>query len=127
MEITGKLIQKLDPMSGEGKNGVWKKQNFVVETQENYPKKICFTAWGDRIDLNAIKESDIVKVFFDIESREYNNSWYTDLKPWKVEVSSNNTNSNTNFSQTNKDELPPITSDDIPFNLDSEDGDDLPF
>ena len=47
MEIEGKLIKKLEPISGEGRNGTWKKQNFVIETFDNYPKKVCFTVWGD--------------------------------------------------------------------------------
>ena len=126
MEITGKLVQKLAPMTGEGRNGMWKKQNFVIETQESYPKKICFTSWGDKIDLNSINETDVIKVFFDIESREFNNNWYTDLKPWKVEI--NSSGSNTSSPNHNNNELPSITSEDIPsLDLEPEDGDDLPF
>ena len=122
MEIIGKLIQKLDPVTGEGKNGAWKKQNFVIETAGDYPKKICFTTWGDKVDFNAFTESDTVKVFFEAESREYNKNWYTDLKCWKVEVTSSG---GTNAPMG--DTPPKITEDDIPFELSDDPGDDLPF
>jgi len=88
MELEGKLIVKLDPVTGEGRNGPWKKQSFVIETLDNYPKKVCFTIWGDRVPLNNFTESDTIRVLFDAESREYNGNWYTDLKCWKIELSS---------------------------------------
>lgn len=121
MEIIGKLIQKLPPVTGEGKNGPWKKQSFVIETQGEYPKKICFTVWGSKVDFNSITESDIVKVYFDIESREYNNNWYTDLKSWKVELNS------VGGGTTSANDLPPFSEKDIPFDLEEDPGDDLPF
>jgi hypothetical protein len=120
MEIIGKLIQKLPPITGEGRNGTWKKQNFVIETQSEYPKKACFTLWGDKVDLNSFTESDIIKVSFDIESREFNNNWYTDLRAWKVEL-------NAPGGTAPIVELPPITEDNIPFDIEDDPGDDLPF
>lgn len=41
-------------------------------------------AWGDRIDQFAIKEGQELRVSIDLESREYNGRWYTDVKAWKV-------------------------------------------
>ena len=86
MEITGSIIQVLQPQSGQGKNGPWKKQDFVIETTESYPKKICIAVWGDKIDTSKLKAGITVKVAFDIESREYNGKWYTDLKAYKLEI-----------------------------------------
>jgi len=121
MEIIGKLIKKMEVVSGEGKNGPWKKQNFVIETQADYPKKVCFTAWGDKVELNSVTESDIIKVHFDVESREYNNNWYNDLKCWKVELNSSG------GSKAAIADLPPISEKDIPFEIEDDPGDDLPF
>ena len=88
MEISGKLIQKLPLQSGVGKTGTsWQKQEFVIETVEAYPKKICANLWGDKVDaLNAINIGDSVIVSFSIESREFNGKWYTDVKAWKIEA-----------------------------------------
>lgn len=55
-----------------------------MQTEEQYPKKICFVVWGDKIDEYAIRENDAVTVSVDIESREFNGRWYTDVKAWKV-------------------------------------------
>jgi hypothetical protein len=85
MEIQGKIIQVLPLQSGEGKNGPWKKQDFVIETESQYPKKVCISVWGDRIDDNIIQEGNPVVASIDVESREYNGRWYTDVKAWKLE------------------------------------------
>lgn len=85
MEIEGKIIQVNPLQTGEGKNGTWKKQEFIIETQSQYPKKVCITAWGDRIDQFGLQQNVDVKVSIDIESREYNGRWYTDVRAWKVE------------------------------------------
>ena len=90
MDITGRIVQVLQEQGGEGKTGnKWAKCDFVIETQEKYPKKVCLTAWNDLI--GTVKELPLeseVKVSFDISSREYNGRWYTDVKAWKVEPAS---------------------------------------
>lgn len=88
MEISGKLIQKLPLQSGVGKTGTtWQKQEFVIETVETYPKKICANLWGDKVDvLEPINIGDQVTMSFNVESREYNGKWYTDVKAWRVEA-----------------------------------------
>ncbi len=87
MEISGKLIQKLPLQSGVGKTGTsWQKQEFVIETIETYPKKICANLWGDKTDaLNALNIGDQVIMTFNLESREFNGKWYTDVKAWKID------------------------------------------
>ena len=85
MEITGKVAQMLPVQSGEGKNGTWKKQEFILETAGQYPKKVCITTWGDRIDQFALKEGEVITASIELESREYNGRWYTDVRAWRVE------------------------------------------
>ena len=88
MEFIGKIIQINELQSGVSKAGKeWKKITFVVETHDQYPKKGCFTMMNDRAE-NLIKYQhvgDEVKVSFDIDSREFNGRWYTDLSAWRVE------------------------------------------
>lgn len=84
MDISGKIIQFLAVQSGQGKNGTWKKQEFILETGDQYPKKVCIAVWGDKIDMGSFKTGDLVDVSFDVESREYNGRWYTDVKAWKM-------------------------------------------
>ena len=84
MEITGTIIKVLPLQSGQGKNGTWTKQEYVMETEWQYPKKICFSLWGERIDSANIKEGELLTVSFDIESREYNGKWYTQINAWSA-------------------------------------------
>lgn len=86
MEITGNLVQILSPQSGTSKNGTWKKQEFIIETGDMYPKKVCLAAWGDKIDISKFSPGQALKVNFDAESREYNGRWYTDLKAFNVQA-----------------------------------------
>lgn len=86
-EIKGTYIQKLQEVSGQGRNGnPWRKQEFIIETLDSkYPKKVCIALWGDNVDLLApMQFGDVLNVSFDIESREYNGRWYTDVRAWKI-------------------------------------------
>lgn len=110
MEIIGKFVQKLQTITGEGRNGPWTKGSFVIETMEQFPKKVCFMAWNDKATLiDSIKENEKIKVFFDVESREFNGKWYTDLKMWKIDKQSETAN-NTSANEQGNDELPQETA-----------------
>lgn len=87
MDIVGKIIQVLPEQSGTSKSGnPWKSQSYVLETQEQYPRKVCFELFGEeRIKSNPCKIDDIVTVSFDIESREFNGRWYTSIRGWRVQ------------------------------------------
>jgi hypothetical protein len=84
MEINGKIIELLPEKTGQSANGPWRKQEYILETDGQYPKKVCFMAWGEKIDQFDIKQGENVVVSVDLESREYNGRWYTDVKAWKV-------------------------------------------
>jgi hypothetical protein len=117
-EITGKIYAILPSQSGQGQNGNWVKQQFVIETaSDRFPKKICFIAWNDRAELvSQMKEGDEVKVFFDLESREYNGRWYTDAKAWKIESAGDATTETSKaVTASSPDEMPPPPADDLPF------------
>ena len=86
MQLTAKLTQLLPIQTGTGKNGEWKKQDIIIETDGQYPKKICISIWGDKINEGQFQIGNLLKIDFDIESREYNSKWYTDIKAWKIEV-----------------------------------------
>lgn len=88
MEISGKIIQKLPLQSGESKTSgkPWQLQSYILETQEQYPRKICFEIFGEqRIKDNPCEIDELVTVSFDLESREFNGRWYTSVRAWKVQ------------------------------------------
>lgn len=86
-QITGKLIQMPYPETGQGKNGEWIKQLFIIETDGQYPEQVALTVWKDTAKAIAnVKVGSMLKVHFSPSSREFNGKWYTDLKAYKYEV-----------------------------------------
>lgn len=114
MQLSAKLIQLLPLQTGTGKNGQWKKQDIIVETESQYPKKICVSVWGDKIDASQLQPGTLLKIDFDVESREYNGKWYTDVKAWKIERSTGSADAT--------DAPPKISS-----TVGTKEDDDLPF
>lgn len=106
MNLTAKLTQLLPLQTGAGKNGPWKKQDIIVETEGPFPKKVCVSIWGEKIDNTQLQIGNHLRIDFDLESREYNERWYTDVKAWKIDVLTEVTG--TNSSNTTQ----PMSSDD---------------
>ena len=121
LSLKGKLTRILDPESGVSRAGnAWKKQDFVIETAETYPKKVCFTLFNDKVALlEGLKTGADLEVSFDVESREFNNKYYHNLNAWKITKAAESGGAD-NYP-------PPYTADDIPPEpLDGQPGD-LPF
>ena len=88
MEIIGKAIAALPVKSGVSQRTgeQWQSREYVIETQEQYPKKTCFEVFGtDKLKEFNIRNNDLIKVHFDITAREYNGKWYNSIRAWKVE------------------------------------------
>ena len=87
MEIKGRIIHVMPLQSGIGQvsGKEWKKQEYVLETQEQYPRKVCFQVSGNRIEQYPVSVGDEVVVSFDLESREAKGRWYTDVRASKIE------------------------------------------
>ena len=88
MELIGKAIAALPVKSGVSKKTgeQWQSREYVSETQEQYPKKMCFEVFGtDKLKEFNIRNNDLIKVNFDITAREYNGKWYNYIRAWKVE------------------------------------------
>lgn len=132
LELTGKIILLLPPQSGTSARGSWNKQDFVIETNEQYPRKICISAWNERAnEVGQIPIGTAVKVAVNIESREFNGKWYTDVRMWSIQVENATAIDSVNDSTVYSD-MPPQggsfqpqvkTADFMP----AEAGEDLPF
>ena len=86
MELIGKIIQILPLQEGVSKAGnPWKKQEYILETLgTQYPRKVCFNLFGDNVDKFPMQVGQDVTMSIDIESREFNGRWYTDVRAWNV-------------------------------------------
>ena len=88
MEIVGKAIAALPVRSGVSQRTgeQWQSREYVIETQEQFPKKMCFEVFGtDKLKEFNIRNNDLIKIHFDITAREYNGKWYNSIRAWKVE------------------------------------------
>ncbi|MFO7923761.1 MAG: DUF3127 domain-containing protein [Bacteroidales bacterium] len=117
--ITGKLLQILPRQNGTGKNGPWVKQDFIIETPGEFSRKICISAWGDKAgDIDGLKEGDELKVSVNIESREFNERWYTDVKAWRIEKTAaggENYSSSVKNTPPPPEDIPPADDELLPF------------
>jgi hypothetical protein len=123
LDIKGSLVQILPLQKGTSKTGnEWSKQEFVIETEEQFPKKVCFTLFGDKVSLlNGLNTGDKVEVSFNLESREFNGKWYSNINAWKLNPA----------VATKGNDVPSFSANDIPPAPDSYDqeppNNDLPF
>ena len=117
MNVFGKIIEVLPLQTGMGRNGEWRKQSQVIEYNSNsqYPKKMMFTLWGDKIETFNIQKDQQLSVDFDIDCQEYNGRWYNDIRAWRVSVGSENqANSGSNsFPDSEHPVANPL--DEVPF------------
>lgn len=120
-KTTGKVLQILPEIKGTSARGEWKKQDFILETaDEQFPKKICFTLFNDKNGtFEKIKPNMEVEVSFSIESREYNERWFSNINAFRVEPVQQGGNAGNT--------PPPFSASDIPPFSESGDKDDLPF
>lgn len=85
MEITGKIINVMPVVTGMGKKGPWSKQDFVLQQPGQYPKPVCMSIWGeDLINKYDLKTGLTVTAHVNLESREHNGRWYTEVRAWKL-------------------------------------------
>ena len=85
LNISGIVLNILPLQSGTSKAGnQWQKQDFILETQGQYPRKVCICLFGDNVEKFPLVVGQSVTVSVDIESREFNARWYTDIRAWNV-------------------------------------------
>ena len=131
MEIIGKVLQLGTLIEGNSPRGPWKKQELIIETLEQFPKKVCLTCWGDRVnDANSFFVGQTIKAQIRIESREFNGKWYTDVTAFRLEldqpVAQQPVGQMQQPNQMQQQPLPPMPPANDEY-FASDNGDDLPF
>jgi hypothetical protein len=86
MEITGKVVRLGALTEGTSARGPWRKQDLIIETEEQFPKTVCLTCWTNQIDeIQKFAPGQTIKAQIDLSSREFNGKWYTDVRVWRFE------------------------------------------
>lgn len=85
LNISGIVLNILPLQTGTSKAGnQWQKQDFILETGGQYPRKVCICLFGDNVAKFPLQVGQSVTASVDIESREFNARWYTDVRAWNV-------------------------------------------
>lgn len=127
MEIKGRVIQVLPEERGQGQRGEWRKQTFILEYGDQYPKLVALQVWGDKQIPNVGEDATVQ---FDVESREHNGRWYTSATAWRIDVQGAPAQQSAAPAQQSAAQPPRSELDreaDRFLNEKKTDGDDLPF
>ena len=84
-EISGQIIAVLPTRSGTSAKGTaWSSQTAVIETREQYPKKVAFDVMGEKIAQFNLQVGEYVTVSYDIDAHEYQGRWFNSVRAWNV-------------------------------------------
>mgnify|MGYP005944174569 FL=1 len=85
MELQGKIIAEMPEKSGTSARGEWKVKEYVIETHDQYPRKMVFSVFGeDRLQRFNVQVGQEVLVSFDIDAHEYNGRWFNSIRAFDV-------------------------------------------
>ena len=86
MEIIGKVVRLGTLTEGTSARGPWRKQELIIETEEQYPRTVCLICWTNQIDeIQKFAPGQSIKAQIEISSREFNGKWYTDVRVWRFD------------------------------------------
>ena len=86
MEIIGKVVRLGNLTEGTSTRGPWRKQELIIETEEQYPRTVCLICWTNQIDeIQKFAPGQTIKAQIEISSREFNGKWYTDVRVWRFD------------------------------------------
>lgn len=80
--LTCHVLQVLEEECGSGTRGDWVRRSIVVEHGEEYPRKLCVTAYSrEKADVLAgLTQGQLVQMHITFESREHEGRWFTDCR-----------------------------------------------
>jgi hypothetical protein len=85
MEFEGVVWKILPATQGTSARGEWKKQEVIFELKQEYSRKVCVIFFNKESDVARLKEGATYIVSVNVESREFNGRWYTDVRAWRVQ------------------------------------------
>ncbi|WP_418991503.1 DUF3127 domain-containing protein [Alistipes sp.] len=122
MEFEGTVFRIMPVTKGTSARGEWQRQDVVFEYADGtYSRKICVTFFNKPDDVARLKEGATYQVSVNVESREYNGRWYTDIRAWRLQPKQ------TEAPAAPMPDLPPIAEEPSYASSPAAEVDDLPF
>lgn len=81
--------------------GEMRKRTVVIDYKSGqFDRKAAFVVQVDSVnaEVNNMRLGDEVTMHYNIESREWNGKWFTDLKVWRIVATNGTTNNATNLA-----------------------------
>lgn len=85
MEFEGVVYKIMPATTGTSARGDWQRQEVIFEIPSEFSRKVCVIFFNRPSDVASLKEGKTYTVSINIESREYNGRWYTDVRAWRVQ------------------------------------------
>ncbi len=86
MEFEGKAIEKFEAAKGTSARGEWQRQEVLFEVMDGqYPRKVVVTFFNKEQEVSSITIGESYTVSINIESREFNGRWFTNVNGWRVQ------------------------------------------
>ena len=85
MEFEGVVYKIMPATKGTSARGDWQRQEVIFEMPSEFSRKVCVTFFNKESEVARLKEGATYTVSVNIESREYNGRWYTDVRAWRVQ------------------------------------------
>ncbi len=89
LSIVGRIVGRTQVIGGTTKAGKpWSKVTVLLKEVTEKAKPIAFTFFGSEMvqEANMLQLNDQATIYFNINSREHQGKWYTDVQAWKVDV-----------------------------------------
>ena len=128
MEFEGVVYKIMPPVSGTSARGEWQRQEVIFDLPSEFSRKVCVIFFNKESEVSRLREGATYTVSFNLESREYNGRWYTDVRAWRVQPKEEQPQARTQSPATA--DLPPIAGEEPAYaNQPSAaaEVDDLPF
>ena len=131
MEFEGIVYKILPPTSGTSARGDWKRQEVIFELPQEFSRKICVTFFNKDHEVAQLHEGLACTVSVNVESREYNGRWYTDVRAWRIQTKpaaeAAPAATAPSYAAAPATPYAPPAEDTTPYKANTEEVDDLPF
>jgi hypothetical protein len=86
-KTSGVILVELPTTRGTTRNGKdWEKREYILESSNRNHTKMRFSVYSwDGPILDAPRVGDKIEVFFSIEAKEVNGTWYNEVKAYCIE------------------------------------------